>query len=75
MFHGDPHGSGSAAHGGQVTPKGDFAMQMTVVYAFVVVVIAPAIGILQGHKWAKANGLVLRSKSAQDQQDQQNQTA
>jgi hypothetical protein len=45
-------------------------MQMTVVYAFVVVVIAPAIGILQGHKWAKANGLVLRSTAKTDAQNQ-----
>ncbi len=45
-------------------------MQMTVVYAFVVVAVAPLIGIWQGHKWAKANGLVLRSTSTSDGQNQ-----
>jgi hypothetical protein len=45
-------------------------MQMTVIYAFLVVAAAPFIGIWQAHKWAKANGLVLRSTVAPDKQNQ-----
>jgi hypothetical protein len=29
-------------------------------YAFVVIAVAPMIGIWRGHAWAKAKGLVLR---------------
>jgi hypothetical protein len=29
-------------------------------YAFVVIAVAPLVGIWRGHMWAKANGLVLR---------------
>jgi hypothetical protein len=35
-------------------------MQMAVIYAFVVVAIAPLIGIWRGHAWAKKNDLTLR---------------
>jgi hypothetical protein len=44
-------------------------MQMAVIYAFVVVAVAPLIGIWRGHAWAKKNGLSLRkSTPATDQQ-------
>jgi hypothetical protein len=38
-------------------------MQNSLVYAFVVVAVAPLIGIWRGHAWAKANGMVLRTVS------------
>jgi hypothetical protein len=39
-------------------------MQSAMVYAFVVIAIAPLVGIWRGHVWAKANGLVLRKTTA-----------
>jgi hypothetical protein len=39
------------------------SMQNSLVYAFVVVAVAPLIGIWRGHAWAKANGMVLRTVS------------
>jgi hypothetical protein len=44
-------------------------MQMAVIYAFVVVAVAPLIGIWRGHAWAKKNGLSLR-KSAPSADEQ-----
>jgi hypothetical protein len=46
-------------------------MQSAMVYAFVVVAVAPLIGIWRGHVWAKANGLVLRKTNAAAEQSQQ----
>jgi len=46
-------------------------MQYAVFYAFIVVAVAPLIGIWRAHVWAKANGLVLRSAATPEQ----NQTA
>jgi hypothetical protein len=43
-------------------------MQMAVIYAFVVVAVAPLIGIWRGHAWAKKNGLTLRKSAPADQQ-------
>jgi len=44
-------------------------MQMSVIYAFVVVAVAPLVGIWRGHVWAKKNGLSLRKPApATDQQ-------
>jgi hypothetical protein len=45
-------------------------MQTTVIYAFIVVAVAPLIGIWRGHAWAKKNGLTLRPERNQDEQDQ-----
>ena len=39
-------------------------MQMSVIYAFVVVAGAPLIGIWRAHSWAKKNGLSLRKSIA-----------
>ena len=44
-------------------------MQSAMVYAFVVVAIAPLIGIWRGHVWAKANGLVLRKTAPAAEQN------
>jgi hypothetical protein len=44
-------------------------MQSAMVYAFVVVAIAPLIGIWRGHVWAKANGLVLRKTAPTAEQN------
>jgi hypothetical protein len=49
---------------GSPKPSGtqeNFFMQTALVYAFLVVAVAPLIGIWRGHAWAKANGLVLRT--------------
>jgi hypothetical protein len=43
-------------------------MTTTVIYAFLVVAVAPLIGIWRGHVWAKRNGFVLR-KEQNEQQD------
>jgi hypothetical protein len=42
-------------------------MTSTVIYAFVVVAIAPLVGIWRGHVWAKKNGFVLREEHSQEQ--------
>jgi hypothetical protein len=42
-------------------------MTSTVIYAFVVVAIAPLVGIWRGHVWAKKNGYVLREERPQEQ--------
>jgi polyferredoxin len=39
-------------------------MRNAMAYAFIVVAVAPLIGIWRGHVWAKANGLVLRKTNA-----------
>jgi len=36
-------------------------MQEAMVCAFVVIAVAPLVGIWRGHAWAKTNGLVLRT--------------
>lgn len=41
-------------------------MSTTVIYAFVVVAIAPLVGIWRGHAWAKKNGFVLRDERTQE---------
>jgi len=46
-------------------------MRIAMTYAFVVVAVAPLIGIWRGHMWAKANGLVLRKTSAAVEQSSQ----
>jgi hypothetical protein len=43
-------------------------MQMSVIYAFVVVAGAPLFGIWRAHAWAKKNGLELRKTPAQTEQ-------
>jgi len=43
-------------------------MQIAVIYAFVVVAGAPLIGIWLAHRWAKANGMVLRPAATSDGQ-------
>ena len=45
-------------------------MQSAVIYAFVVIAVAPLVGIWRGHVWAKANGLALRSTARSTEQDQ-----
>jgi hypothetical protein len=42
-------------------------MVYAVIYAFVVVAVAPLIGIWRAHVWAKANGLVLRPAASPEQ--------
>ena len=39
-------------------------MREAMAYAFVVIAVAPLVGIWRGHIWAKANGLVLRKTDA-----------
>jgi len=39
-------------------------MREAIVCAFVVIAVAPLVGIWRGHIWAKANGLVLRKTDA-----------
>jgi len=46
-------------------------MQYSVVMAFVVVAVAPLIGIWRGHVWAKANGMVLQTASPSTGQSNQ----
>ena len=46
-------------------------MQNAMAYAFVVVAVAPLIGIWRGHMWAKSNGLVLRKTSNAVEQSSQ----
>ena len=43
-------------------------MSTTVIYAFIVVAIAPLVGIWRGHAWAKKNGFALREEQEADQQ-------
>ena len=43
-------------------------MQMSVIYAFVVVAGAPLFGIWRAHAWAKKNGLALRKSPAEAEQ-------
>ena len=38
-------------------------MRNALAYAFVVIAVAPMIGIWRGHAWAKAKGLVLRDST------------
>jgi hypothetical protein len=38
-------------------------MHSALAYAFIVVAVAPLIGIWRGHTWAKANGMILRKLS------------
>lgn len=43
-------------------------MTTTVIYAFLVVAVAPLIGIWRAHAWAKKNGFVLRNEQPEHQQ-------
>lgn len=43
-------------------------MTTTVIYAFVVVAVAPLIGIWRGHVWAKKNGFVMRDERHHEQE-------
>jgi len=45
-------------------------MRNAMVYAFIVVAVAPLIGIWRGHVWAKANGLILRKNTAVEHSNQ-----
>jgi hypothetical protein len=40
-------------------------MQSALVYAFLVIAVAPLVGLWRGHAWAKANGMILRTASIQ----------
>jgi len=46
-------------------------MRNAMVFAFVVVAVAPLIGIWRGHVWAKASGLVLRKSTVAAEQSGQ----
>jgi hypothetical protein len=46
-------------------------MQSAMLYAFVVIAVAPLVGIWRGHVRAKANGLVLRKTGAPEGQNSQ----
>lgn len=46
-------------------------MRNAMAYAFIVVAVAPLIGIWRGHMWAKANGLVLRKTATAPEQTSQ----
>lgn len=46
-------------------------MRSAVALAFVVVTVAPAIGIWRGHAWAKAKGMALRTAVPSAGQDSQ----
>jgi len=45
-------------------------MRNAMAYAFVVIAIAPLVGIWRGHMWAKANGFVLRKPTPADHSSQ-----
>ncbi len=49
-------------HPGEVI-QGELDMRNAMAYAFVVIAVAPLIGIWRGHVWAKAQGLVLRDNA------------
>jgi hypothetical protein len=46
-------------------------MRIAVALAFVVVVVAPLIGIWRGHVWAKTNRMILRTTAPSTEQDSQ----
>jgi hypothetical protein len=46
-------------------------MRYAVALAFVIVAVAPLIGIWWGHVWAKANRLILRTTSPSTEQGSQ----
>jgi hypothetical protein len=46
-------------------------MRNAMAYAFVVIAVAPMIGIWRGHVWAKAQGLVLRDNASSPAADSQ----
>jgi hypothetical protein len=46
-------------------------MRIAVGLAFVIVAVAPLIGIWRGHVWAKANRLTLRTTSPSTEQNSQ----
>jgi hypothetical protein len=46
-------------------------MQVAVALAFVVVAVAPLIGIWYGHVWAKTNRMILRATAPSTEQDSQ----
>lgn len=43
-------------------------MTTTVIYAFLVVAVAPLIGIWRAHVWAKKSGFVLRKEDDKQQE-------
>ena len=45
---------------GESHTQGEIDMQNAMAYAFIVIAVAPLIGIWRGHMWAKSNGMVLR---------------
>jgi hypothetical protein len=66
-----PHHPDSAARNGRKSiPKENIDMRNAMVYAFIVVAVAPLIGIWRGHVWAKANGLILRKNTAVEHSNQ-----
>ncbi len=46
-------------------------MRNAMALAFVVVAVAPLVGIWRGHVWAKANNLVLRGDASAAEQSSQ----
>jgi hypothetical protein len=46
-------------------------MQYAVALAFVVVAVAPLIGIWRGHVWAKTNRMILRATAPSTEQNSQ----
>jgi hypothetical protein len=46
-------------------------MRIAVALAFVVVAVAPLIGIWWGHVWAKANRFILRTTAPSSEQNSQ----
>lgn len=43
-------------------------MRNALVLAFVIIAVAPLIGIWRGHVWAKSKGLILRKPSSETEQ-------
>ena len=60
----------SAARYGRKSPKENSDMRNAMAYAFVVIAIAPLVGIWRGHMWAKANGFVLRKPTPAEHSSQ-----
>lgn len=43
-------------------------MRNALALAFIIIAVAPLIGIWRGHVWAKSKGLVLRKNTAETEQ-------
>ena len=57
--------TGSAAHRGE-SHKGEVqTMRNALALAFVIIAVAPLIGIWRGHVWAKSKGMVLRKPAVE----------